>query len=191
MVKVCNVLSTLILILLLCLALPFVVPMLMGYTELAVLSGSMEPNIPVGSIVYVDKSVTGDELEVGDVVTYSIQSGTYVTHRVLSLDDEADVMVTQGDANDAPDGEVPYSKIVGRVKFHLPFLGFISANIRTSKGIMAITILVVVIILLNCLPGILAASDEEEEEGKKEKKGKTKKSAERAGEHDDNAPTGT
>lgn len=191
MIKVCNAVSTLILILLLLFALPLVVPMLLGYTELAVLSGSMEPAIHVGSIVYVDKSVTGDELEVGDVVTYSIQAGTFVTHRVLSLDDEADVMVTQGDANDAPDGEVPYSKIVGRVKFHLPYLGYISTNIRTSKGIMAITILVVVIILLNCLPAILASDEEDEAEGKKEKKSKAKKSAGRAEDHDGDTPAGT
>ena len=87
MAKVCNILSTLILAVLLILALLFIVPMVLGYTELAVLSGSMEPNIHVGSIVYVDKSVQGEELEVGDVVTYSLQSGTYVTHRVISTDD--------------------------------------------------------------------------------------------------------
>lgn len=185
MVKVCNVLSTLIMVVLLCLALPFILPMLFGYTELAVLSGSMEPNIPVGSIVYVDKSVTGEELEVGDVVTYSIQSGTFVTHRVLSVDDEARVMVTQGDANDAPDGEVPYANVVGKVKFHLPMLGFISTNIRTSKGIIAITVLVVVIILLNCLPSILTADDAEEAQEKKGKKNRKAENADAAEDHDD------
>lgn len=188
MAKVCNILSTLILVILLVFAVPFIVPMLFGYTELAVLSGSMEPNIPVGSIVYVDKSVTGQELEVGDVVTYSLQSGTFVTHRVLSLDDEAGVMVTQGDANDAPDGDISYSKLVGRVKFHLPYLGYVSTNIRTSRGIMAITILVVVIILLNCLPGILAPADKEETEEKKAKKEKKKKNAVPAEDHDSDAP---
>jgi len=184
MAKVCNVLSTLLLIVLLILAVPFIVPMLFGYTELAVLSGSMEPNIPVGSIVYVDKSVTGQELEVGDVVTYSLQSGTFVTHRVLSLDDEAGIMVTQGDANEAPDGEIPYSQLVGRVRFHLPGLGYISANIRTSRGIIAITILVVVIILLNCLPGILAPAEKEEPEEKEEKKAKKKNDAAPTGKHE-------
>lgn len=161
MAKVCNILSTVILAVLLVLAMLFIVPMVLGYTELAVLSGSMEPNIHVGSIVYVDQSVQGDELEVGDVVTYSLQSGTYVTHRVISVDDEAGMMVTQGDANDAPDGEIAYSSLVGRVKFHLPYLGYISTNIRTSKGIMAITVLVVVIILLNFLPALLSPASKD------------------------------
>jgi len=188
MVKVCNVLSTVIMVVLLCLALPLVLPMLFGYTELAVLSGSMEPTIPVGSIVYVDKSVTGEELEEGDVVTYSLSSGTFVTHRVLSVDDEARVMVTQGDANDAPDGEVSYADVVGKVKFHLPMLGYISTNIRTGKGIMAITVLVVVIILLNCLPGILAADDADETEEKKGKKDRKAKNADAAESRDDDTP---
>ena len=161
MAKVCNILSTLILAVLLILALLFIVPMVLGYTELAVLSGSMEPNIHVGSIVYVDKSVQGEELEVGDVVTYSLQSGTYVTHRVISTDDDAGTLVTQGDANDAPDGEIAYSNILGRVKFHLPYLGYISTNIRTSKGIMAITGLVVIIILLNFLPALLSPASKD------------------------------
>lgn len=162
MSKVCNILSTLILAVLLILALLFIIPMIFGYTELAVLSGSMEPNIHVGSIVYVDKSVKGEDLEVGDVVTYSLNSGTYVTHRVISLDDAAGVMVTQGDANNTPDGEIEYSKVVGRVKFHLPYLGYITTNIRTSKGIMIITALVVVIILLNFLPTLAGASKKDE-----------------------------
>ena len=38
------------------------VPKLLGYTQYAVISGSMEPNIPVGSIVY-DKEVEPEELE--------------------------------------------------------------------------------------------------------------------------------
>lgn len=168
MEKVCNALSTVILVALLILTLPLVVPMLFGLTELAVLSGSMEPSIPVGSIVYVDKSVQGQDLEVGDVVTYSLQSGTFVTHRVVTLDDNAGVMVTQGDANEAPDGEISYANLVGKVKFHLPFLGYISTNIRTSKGILAITALVVVIILLNFLPSLVAP--EEKSEKKDEKK---------------------
>lgn len=162
MTKICNVLSTVILAVLLILALLFIVPMILGYTELAVLSGSMEPNIHVGSIVYVDKSVKGEDLEVGDVVTYSLSSGTYVTHRVMSLDDDAGVMVTQGDANSAPDGEIEYSRVVGRVKFHLPYLGYISTNIRTSKGILTITALVVVIILLNFLPTLVKSPKSDE-----------------------------
>lgn len=184
MTKVCNILSTIILVLLFLVALPFVLPMLFGYTELAVLSGSMEPTIPVGSIVYVDKAVTGEELAEGDIVTYSLSSGTFVTHRVLSLDDEARTMITQGDANDAPDGSIEYSRIVGRVDFHLPLLGFISTNIRTSTGIITITALVAVIILLNCLPGILAASDEDEDGETKEKKQKRKKGGASAAERD-------
>lgn len=163
MTKVCNALSGVILTALFILALLFTVPMLLGYTQLAVLSGSMEPNIHVGSIVYVDKSINGDDLEVGDVVTYSLSSGAYVTHRVVSLDKTSGTVVTQGDANNTPDGEIEYSRILGRVKFHLPYLGYISRNIRTSRGILTVTAVAVVIILLNFLPALVNSSKNDEE----------------------------
>ena len=51
--KICNILSTIVLVVLLAAAAVILVPMLLGYKEMAVLSGSMEPTIPVGSLVYV------------------------------------------------------------------------------------------------------------------------------------------
>ena len=167
MAKFCNILSSVLLGILAILALLLFVPMLFGYTELAVLSGSMEPNIPLGSIVYVDKDIKGEDLEINDVVSYALPSGTYVTHRVISLDNEKHVMVTQGDANNSPDGEIEYSRILGRVKFHIPYLGYISANIRTSKGIIAVTVVIAVVILLNFLPAILKAPDDKKKPSKK------------------------
>ena len=51
--KICNILSTVVLVVLLAAAAIIFVPMLLGYKEMAVLSGSMEPAIPVGSLIYV------------------------------------------------------------------------------------------------------------------------------------------
>lgn len=155
----CNVLSTAMLVILLALALAFVVPMLLGMKEMAVLSGSMEPNIPVGAIVYVDDDAEASELEPGDVVTYKLDSSTFVTHRLVSIDKETQTMITKGDANEVDDGEIPLSQYYGKVLFHLPFLGFITANIRTPAGIMSVTGVVILIILLNTLPMLLSKED--------------------------------
>ena len=43
--KICNILSTVVLVVLLAAAAIIFVPMLLGYKEMAVLSGSMEPAI--------------------------------------------------------------------------------------------------------------------------------------------------
>lgn len=166
--KICNILSTIVLILLLGVAATILAPMLLGYKEMAVLSGSMEPNIPVGSIVYV-KPMEASQLEAGDVCTYMLADGSnYVTHRVVSVDPESQTLITQGDANEVPDGDVAFSQVLGEAQFHLPYLGFIAINAKTPKGILAICGVLVVVILINFIPAIIDA--DEEEKKKREKK---------------------
>lgn len=162
--KICNILSTLVLLVLLAAAAVLLVPMLLGYKEMAVLSGSMEPAIPVGSLVYV-KPVEASELEAGDVCTYYLSDGeTFVTHRVMSIDPDAQTLVTQGDANENPDGDIQFSQVYGRADFHLPYLGFAIQNIRTPVGIMSICGVVMLVILLNFIPAIIDAAEDEKKQ---------------------------
>ena len=165
MVKtICNILSTIILVVLLALAAVLIVPVILGYTELAVLTGSMQPTIPVGSLVYV-KPVEASELEVGDVCTYYLSDGeTFVTHRVISIDSDAQTLVTQGDANEDPDGDLPFSQVYGRADFHLPYLGIAIQNIRTPVGITTICGVVMLVILLNFIPAIIDAAEDEKKQ---------------------------
>lgn len=164
--KICNVLSTILLIVLAVGAAVILVPMLLGYKEMAVLSGSMEPTIPVGSLAYV-KPVQAEELQPGDVCTYRLQDGSaFVTHRVMSVDAQAQTLVTKGDANETDDGDVMFQQVYGKAEFHLPMLGHLIVNIKTPVGIMGICGVLVVVILLNFIPAIIEA-------GEKEKKQKT------------------
>ncbi len=162
MKKLCSILSTLLLTALLLMALCIAGPMALGYKELTVLSGSMEPNIPVGSVVCVDTRVDATELIEGDVVTYKLENGAYVTHRLLQNDTANRQLITQGDANDNEDAPVSYERYYGRVKLHLPYMGYVITGIRTPRGIMAVTALVVVIILLNSLPALLSRGEDGE-----------------------------
>lgn len=159
--KICNVISGLLAVVLLALAGVLIVPYLMGYTELAVLTGSMQPTLPVGTLIYV-KEVEPETLQVGDVVTYRLDGDTMVTHRVVEIDPDEQTLVTQGDANADPDGEIAFDRIVGKMDFYIPYLGYISMNIRTPMGIVAICGVLVVIILLAFIPEIFSKDDEEE-----------------------------
>ena len=154
--KVCNILNVILLIILLILACLLIVPNLIGFKSFAVISGSMEPNIHIGSIVYA-KPVDYKELKVGDVISFKINDSTMVTHRINSIDVK----------NNTVDGSpVPYQNIVGKVKFIVPFLGYISMNIKTPLGIAMLCGVVAIIIILNFLPDVL----EHEEEKDKNKK---------------------
>lgn len=86
------------------LAVALAAPRVLGLTPFVVLSGSMEPTYPVGSLVYV-RSVDASELRVGDPVTFTLEGREAVaTHRVIEVDAESASLRTQGDANDEPDG---------------------------------------------------------------------------------------
>ena len=76
--KICSVLSMVVFLGLLVIAGFLFVPKMLGYDEYAVLSGSMEPKIPVGAIVY-DKNFAASEAREGAVVTYQLSAGTLVT----------------------------------------------------------------------------------------------------------------
>ncbi|RHV38187.1 signal peptidase I [Ruminococcus sp. OM05-10BH] len=164
--KICGILSGIILLVLAVLAGLLIIPKLMGYEEMAVLTGSMEPNYPVGSLIFV-KEIEPDQLEVGDVITYRLNSDTVVTHRIVEIDKEAQTVTTKGDANSSNDGSpVPYSEIVGKAHFKIPYLGYVSMNIKTPKGIMAICGVLIAIILLTFLPEIFSPEEEEEQKEK-------------------------
>lgn len=165
--KICNILSTLVLLVLAAVAAVILVPMIMGYKEMAVLSGSMEPTIPVGSIVYVKPLDDATLLEPGDICTYTLVDGeTMVTHRVVSIDPESQTLITKGDANDTEDGAISFGQVFGETQFHLPYLGYIAINAKTPTGILVICGVLVVVILLNFIPAIIDAGEEEKKKAR-------------------------
>lgn len=161
--RICGCITTLIILLLAIIALLMIVPRFLGYETMAVISGSMEPFIPVGSVVYA-KAVDAEDLKEGDVITYEVNEGTRVTHRIASIDKENKQIITKGDANEVEDGApVEYNQVVGRADYHVPFLGYLTVYIKTPLGIAAICGLAFILILLNFLPDFLQKEDKKAE----------------------------
>lgn len=158
--KICGFLSTILLIVLFALAVLLIGPNLLGMKSFAVLSGSMEPKIPVGSIVFVDE-VEPATLQTSDVITYNLSGSTMVTHRVVDVDVENQSIITKGDANEVEDGApVSFSQVVGKMKMHVPYLGYISIYIRTPLGIAAACGVLIVVVLLTFLPEVFKKEEE-------------------------------
>lgn len=134
-----NIISTFILIVIIVLAILLVLVRLVGYTPYAVLSGSMEPLYSVGSTVYV-KSVEAEDIEVGDVITFTMADGsTVVTHQVVEIEEEQGYYYTQGLANDTQDGApTTIDHIIGEVHFGIPYLGYIASYITSPPWIYII-----------------------------------------------------
>jgi signal peptidase I len=119
-----------------------------GLQLLAVMSGSMEPTIPVGGIVAI-RPVSASDLKVGDAITFVNLSNpdVLVTHRIVSIElrDGQTMLTTKGDANDSVDAlSAPASRAVGRVDFALPYLGYLMVWLGTPVakiGIVALAVL--------------------------------------------------
>lgn len=101
------------------------------YRTLTVLSASMRPTIPEGSVVVVTP-VALDRIRVGDVLTYRIpvEDRRVVTHRVIEISHAGShpVIRTKGDASGAPD---PWTARLSegsawRVRTSLPWAGYAS-----------------------------------------------------------------
>ena len=103
--KVWNCVSTVLVALVVLLAALLAGARLFGLQVFTILSGSMEPKYPVGSLIYV-KSVDPSQVKEGDVITFLLSDTVTATHRVVGIVDQGDGALrfrTKGDANDAED----------------------------------------------------------------------------------------
>ena len=111
-----------------------------GIQVYGVLTGSMEPTYPTGSLIDV-KSVNAQELRVNDVITFSLTPGVIATHRIVEVvQDENNPSIlrfrTKGDANNDVDASlVSAGNIVGKVAFSVPGLGYLASYIQQPPGI--------------------------------------------------------
>ncbi|MBQ1520459.1 MAG: signal peptidase I [Clostridia bacterium] len=135
-------------------------PMPLGFGMGVVLTGSMEPTIPANSLIFVVKDKTP---AVGEIVVYQT-GGTPVVHRVIEVDSENGLVITQGDANNAPDDPITLSRIKGRVLFSVPAIGSVFRFVKTVPGTMLILVLIFVILYLT-----VKSKDEQERENAAEK----------------------
>lgn len=107
------------------------VPRLAGATPYAVLTGSMSPAMPPGTLVVV-RDVDPAQIGVGDVITFMPYPHdlSVVTHRVIGVGFDGDgrtVFQTRGDANPAADPWlVGPQQLVGRRWYFVPYLGYVT-----------------------------------------------------------------
>lgn len=102
-------------------------------TPYTILTSSMEPGYPPGTLVIV-KPIDVDDIAIGTVITYQLESGKpeVVTHRVTqiiqpNLPDGDKSFITKGDANSQPDAApVQPVQIKGAVWYAVPWIGWVN-----------------------------------------------------------------
>lgn len=163
--KTLNVISTVLVVIVIALAVLLAGVRIFGFKPFAVLSGSMTPKYPVGSLVYVH-SAKPSEIKVGDAITFV--AGTdraVVTHRVIKVDTAEGCFRTKGDANENADAApVYFENLVGRVRFSLPYLGYLSTFLSTAMGKIVAIAFLALLFLLFFVPDLFKKSNEKPKE---------------------------
>lgn len=112
-------------------------PRVAGATPFVILTDSMRPEMPPGTLVVV-KPVKADQVRIGDVVTYQLESGkpAVVTHRVVAQGFDGKgrrTFQTKGDANNTADQQwVRPVQLRGVHWYHVPYLGYVT-NLLTGR----------------------------------------------------------
>ena len=145
--RISSVIGLLLILLVVAICLPLTVPRVAGYEVYAIVSGSMEPAIPTGSLVYAKRADPAGLVPGEIVVFYGGQGAdTVITHRVVENNAADQEIVTRGDANADNDvSPIPYRNVIGKVGAHVPLLGLFLPVISTMQGKL-------------CLLGVLAAA---------------------------------
>jgi signal peptidase len=116
---------------------------LLGWQLQTVLSGSMAPTYPVGSLLVVGQ-IDASDVRPGMAVVFEdpANRGRIVTHRVVERVPADTVQFrTQGDANAAPDPvTVPARLIRGRVLSHVTHLGTLMEWLQWPRSFVLLVV---------------------------------------------------
>ncbi|MBQ7059820.1 MAG: signal peptidase I [Firmicutes bacterium] len=135
-------------------SLPLALPRFLGYDMYNVVSGSMQPAIPVGSVIYVQPSDPA-KIKADDVIAFFV-GDSVIVHRVMENKHLEGVFITKGDANPVEDlSDVPYHDMIGKVVFHIPYIGDFLSIFSTMTGKIYVLLFAMCGIMFNILAGRL------------------------------------
>jgi len=135
---------------------------LFGLQVYSVMSGSMVPKFPVGSLIYV-REVDYKTLKPGDVITYRLNSTTISTHRIVEVHTDGGYSFsTKGDANDDEDGPpVLAADIIGKPIVVIPLVGYIAYFIQRPPWMYIAIAAGALLVMLIFLPDLLGKEKKE------------------------------
>ena len=115
-------------------ALVILIPAVSGSTPMTILTGSMQPTYPPGTLIIV-QPIDAENIVIGDPITYQIESGKpeVVTHRVIAISATGSELsfTTQGDNNAVPDAApVLPIQVRGKVWYAVPFIGYVNTIVN-------------------------------------------------------------
>lgn len=157
MAAFCSILGTILLIIIILACIPFTLPKVMNYQAYTIISGSMEPAIPTGSLVYV-KNMEPQNVAIDDVIAYygGPDTSAIITHRVVENRVVMGEFITKGDANEEADmNPTSYREFIGRVELSIPNFGIVAQFMTSREGKIAAGCMIGFAITLHLIATVL------------------------------------
>jgi len=146
-----------------------------------VVSGSMEPSIREGDLLFV-KGVNPEDIKNGtaedkngDVIVFDAR-GLWagapeepIVHRVIDKDLVGDTYYfrTKGDANSLPDqAPIPESRIIGVVIGGIPYVGWVKIILTESGLLIPLLVIISAFLVISIIRDIFQDEDEDEDQKK-------------------------
>lgn len=119
------------------------IPTIWGQRPLVVISGSMEPTLNVGGILYYHRKNIND-FKINDIVVYQLNDHI-ISHRVYDITNNG--IIAKGDANETYDDLlITKDKILGGgTNWCIPFIGYYTDYIYRHKYLLMISIGIILI----------------------------------------------
>ena len=116
---------------------------LMGYRAILVNGWSAQPDIKYQSLI-ITRKVELNDMKVGDYITFSLSGKSYITHQIISIDYENDVIVCADNQYNSETGEYEHGgtqtlatkNVIGKVVFSNYIMGKTFFSIRQNPWIL-------------------------------------------------------
>lgn len=137
---------------------------LLGYRPVLVLTGSMEPYMMTNGIALTKEVTDISQLEVGDVVTYHMNTSkgrlVRITHRIIDMDMDNGFIYTKGDNNRVNDGyTLTIDNIEAKVVAVFNQSAWIAEKWQTTAGkVMIISFTAFIILSYSLIKGFVVSA---------------------------------
>ena len=149
--------SMCLLVLLVVVCVPLTVPRFFGVHIYSVVSGSMEPAIPTGSLIYIAEALPEEIQEEEIIAFYGVKdSASIITHRVMENRVVMGEFITKGDANKTQDmNPVPYENFIGKVIRSVPKAGKAAELFTSHQGKVLAACVIGAALLLQAIAALI------------------------------------
>ncbi|MFW9952681.1 MAG: signal peptidase I [Candidatus Thorarchaeota archaeon] len=148
-----------------------------------VISGSMEPTIHEGDLLFV-KGVNPEDIrngtiedKDGDIIVFNAHwfgaPVDPIVHRVVGKYLVGDVwyFITKGDANSSPDvAPVPEYDVIGVVVGGIPYIGWVKIFLTNSGLLIPLLVIISALLIISIIRDVIKGEEKDEKEGAKSEK---------------------